>query len=284
MADEELPRSGRGGGVFAEEIFGEFFSGLLEMVPLLDEAAAREETLEAGHIFGRHLRSEQLELGRGGIGIDAEHEQANVDLVQLLEAFGVGSGRGPGSVERLHPAFSVEGAEGFERVFLVGDFLELVAAGEGRNLLHEAFGFGVLIASFGALIHFPAGTRGEADGAQHAGGVLDKAVVAGEAKMAGLDVGESVEGIEQEAPGTFVEGNGHRVCGKVAAAEIFKDGRPVVDGLAGLGIFLTAGAGDFNADAAGEPEEEGAGGLVIAPEGAASFLQRFLELESISLN
>jgi hypothetical protein len=58
----------------------------------------------------------------------------------------------------------------------------------------------------------------------------------------------------------------------------------VVDGLAGFGIFLAAGAGDFDADAAGKPEEEGAGGLVIAPESAAGFLQRFLELESISLN
>ena len=189
-----------------------------------------------------------------------------------------------GAIERLHPAFGFEGAEGFERVFLVGDLLELVAAGEGRNLLHQAFGFGVLIASFGALIHFPAGAGGEADGAQHAGGVFDEAVVAGEAQMAGLNVGKAVEGIEQQAPGALVEGDGHGVGGKVAAAQVFEDGRPVVDGLAGLGIFLAAGAGDFDADAAGEPEEEGAGGLVIAPEGAASFLQRFLELESISLN
>ena len=102
--------------------------------------------------------------------------------------------------------------------------------------------------------------------------------------MASFNVGEAVERIEQEAPGALVEGDGHRVGGEVAAAEVFEDGRPVEDGLAGFGIFLTAGAGDFDADAAGEPEEEGAGGLVIAPEGAASFLERLPELESISLN
>ena len=102
--------------------------------------------------------------------------------------------------------------------------------------------------------------------------------------MAGLNVGKTVERIEQESPGTFVEGDGHRVGGEVAAAEVFKDGRPVVDGLAGFGIFLTAGGGDLDADAAGEPEEEGAGGLVIAPECAAGFLERLPELESISLN
>jgi hypothetical protein len=169
-------------------------AALLEVVPLLDEAAAREEALEIGHIFGLHFGGEQLEVGGGGSGLTPSMRRRMKILFSSSRPLVSALAGGPGGIEVLHPAFGFEGAEGAEGVFLVGDLLELVAAGVGGNLLDEAFGFGVLIAGFGALIHLPAGAGGEADGADHAGGVFDKAVVAGEAEVASLDVGETVEG------------------------------------------------------------------------------------------
>src|ERR1700728_4963661 len=166
----------------------------------------------------------------------------------------------------------------------MSNFFQLITTRKGGDLIHQAFGLGVLVASLRALVHLPAGAGRKTDGAKHAGRILDEAVIAGEAKVARLNVREPIQGVEQQPPGALVQRDGHRVGGEVAAAQVVKNRRPVVDGLAGLGVLLTAGARNFDANAARKPEEERARGLVIAPELAASFLQRFLQLEGVSLN
>jgi hypothetical protein len=58
----------------------------------------------------------------------------------------------------------------------------------------------------------------------------------------------------------------------------------VVDGLAGLGIFDAMGADHVHADSAGETKIEGAGGLILTPHSATSFLYYFLKFKRISMN
>jgi len=279
----QLP-GGRGRrGFLGGELDAEFLGSVVKVLPLLDKPGARQQLLEAGELFGSQFRCQQPHLRRGQIRVNPLHQQLDVDAVQLFEGRSIGFGGGPGREELLHPAFGFERLQNLEGVLFVADLFEFIAAQPVRHGRDTLFA-GVVVARPGALVHLPAGAGGETGDADHAGGIFEESVIVDQAQVARLHVGNAVQRIEQQAVGALIEGDGHGVDGEVAAAQVLQHGRPVVNGFAGLGVFLAAGAGDLDADAAGKPEKQGAGFFMLAPEFAAGFLQCFLELESISLN
>src|SRR5208283_1097523 len=105
---------------------------------------------------------------------------------------------------------------------------------------------------------------------------FEKAVIGSQAEGSSFDVGGPVEGVHQKAEGALIEGDGHGVDRKVAAAQVFLDGGMMKDRLARFGVIHAMGTDDIDPDGAGKTQVEAAGGLIFAPQFAAELLQWFL--------
>jgi hypothetical protein len=208
--------------------------------------------------------------------MDSLELQMSLPLAHLFQLGDVDLGGGPGRSEELHPPFGFETPEHAERVLFVDDLLGLVAALEVGGGGDVALFLAGLVAGLGLFVHLPAEPGHEADGADHADGVLDKAVVADEAELAIFDVGDAVEGVHEQAVGALVEGERHGVGGEVAAAEVVEDGGGLDDGFAGLGIGDAEGAAQLEPDIAGKTQEERLAGNEFSGYGRAKFLNIFL--------
>src|SRR6202012_1399065 len=121
-------------------------------------------------------------------------------------------------------------------------------------------------------------------GADHAGGILDEAVVGDQPELAVLDVGNAVERVHQQAVGALVVGDGHGVGGEVAPAQVFENAGGTGDWPAGPGIGNQEGRADLDTDSAGKVEVEALEDLVGSDDFAAGFLQIFLEPKGVHLN
>src|ERR1700761_2481429 len=155
---------------------------------------------------------------------------------------------------------------------------------EGVEHRDVALFFTGLVALLGAGVHLPAEAGHETGGADHPDGIFNEAVVADQAKLTILDVGDAVERIHEEAVGAVVEGERHSIGGEVPAAEIVEDSGWFDDGFAGLGVGDRECAADLNADAARKTDEEGLASFMLPGDSALDFFYIFLEFEGISLN
>ncbi len=113
-------------------------------------------------------------------------------------------------------------------------------------------------------------------GANQQGRLLKKTIVRDQAQGSGLDVRGTVHGVHQQPKRALVERDGHGVDGKIAATEVFLDGRGMVDRLARLGILGAVGADQIDANRSGKTEVEGTGSLVFAPDMPTKFFYCFL--------
>ena len=144
-------------------------------------------------------------------------------IVEAIELGLVGLGRGPCREEELHPAFVVECAKNFERIFLVADLLQFLPALVWGDELDGALGFGVVVAGQGSGVHFPVKARAVADGTDEQRGIFDKAVIRDEAQGAHFNVGRAIQRVHKKAVGSLIKGNGHRVDGEIPTAKVFLD-------------------------------------------------------------
>src|ERR1700731_2544162 len=80
---------------------------------------------------------------------------------------------------------------------------------------------GRVVASLGAFLKRPV----EAGGANHARGIFEERIVMQNADNLGLDVGDAVEGIEEQPAGSFIQRERHGVDGEVAATQVVVNGR-----------------------------------------------------------
>ena len=256
----------------------------LQRGDVLDEALAHKGSGKGGDFLWRKLGGEQGKVGGGGLRLNALHLELRLYLAEVLEAVHVDLGRGPVRREDLHPAFRLEAADDPERVFLMHDLFEFIATlkvGERGDVVFLLAG---VVALLGFLVHGPAESSHQAGRADHAGGIFNKAVIGGEAKLTVFDVRDAVERVHQKAVGAFVERQSHRAGGKVAAAKVLKNGCRFVDRLTRLRVGDGERGADLHANAAWEAGKKRLSGFQFAGDDDPSFLQVFTKLRSASLN
>src|SRR5579859_1241723 len=101
----------------------------------------------------------------------------------------------------------------------------------------------------------------------------------------GFNVGDTIEGIEKQATGSFIERERHGVDGEVAAAQVLVNGGGGDDGgLAGFLELLGTGHADFGAGVTGERDEDSASVFVDGGDAGAGLFEIFLQLEGIALD
>ena len=121
--------------------------------------------------------------------------------------------------------------------------------------------------------------------ADQANRIFEERIVVQNAQDLGFDVGDSVEGIEQQSPRAGIERQRHGVDGEVAAAQVLVDGgRRDGRRLARLVVDLRARHVQLGPDIARHQQVKNAQVLVHPLYADASFFQLFLELERIALD
>ena len=166
----------------------------------------------------------------------------------------------------------------------MANLLQFLAAFVGGEELDHTFIPGIFVAGLGSGIQLPAETRAVADGADQQRRLLQEPVVGNQAKGSGFDVGRAVEGVHQEAEGSFIERDGHGIDCEVTAAQVLLDRSPVIHRLAWLRILHAMGADDIHPHRAGKTQVKVARELIFAPQLGVEFFQWFLELKGISVH
>src|SRR3954462_15344841 len=122
-------------------------------------------------------------------------------------------------------------------------------------------------------------------GADEARGIFQERIIVEDAYKLSFDIGDAIEGIEEQASRSFIERKSHGVDREIAPPQIFVNGGRHHDGrFASLLEFFGARHADFGARVAGEGEKDGADVLFDGSDSGAGFLEIFLQLEGIALN
>jgi hypothetical protein len=181
----------------------------------------------------------------------------------------------------LHPALSFERPHNGQRIFLVGDLFHLVTALRSADGADHALGFGVFITGARTLVQLPAGARCQANGPHHADGIFEKSVITGKPQLTRVNVGRTVQRIEQQAPGAFVERQRHCVRCKVAPVEIGEDCGWPIFGPSGLRKGLGTGGRNLQPGLTAIAQVNGLRRFVLPPDREAGLLELFAKFERI---
>src|SRR5271166_509127 len=114
-------------------------------------------------------------------------------------------------MKNLQPAFAFQGTRDVNRVVLMRELLQLVTDGALVYILDVVVLFGGVVAGLGALFEVPMEARGETRGANQPDRLLKKRVVVENAKDLQLDIGDAVEGVEQQAARAGIQRKCHGV-------------------------------------------------------------------------
>ena len=148
-------------------------------------------------------------------------------------------------------------------------------------MFDDAFHFGVFVAGLSAGIHIPAETDLVAGGPDHESGFFKESVIRDQAEGTGFDIGGAVERIHEEPERAFIEGDGHRIYGKVAAAQGHPGSCLVVNAFAGLWVFDAVSANQIDADRTRKTKEKAVEIRVFPQIVAPAFSNGFLSLRAL---
>ncbi len=119
-------------------------------------------------------------------------------------------------------------------IFLVKHFFQLIPAVRSRKSLHMVFLLACPVARCCLFLEQPAKPVRQPGGPQQKCRVFYETVRRDQPELAILDVGRSVQWIQQQAIRSFVQRDRHRIGCKVTPAQVIQDRRRLCGGLAGL--------------------------------------------------
>src|ERR1039458_226207 len=220
-------------------------------------------------------------------GIDGVAQVHNLlpGLHQLAQAVRIDFGRSPVRVQDFQELFFLERAHHTQRIVFVRQLPDLVSDRAFRDVLDVLIFSSGVVALLGALLQRPVETSGKAGSPDQTRGILDERIVVQDPQHLGFDIGDAIEGIEQQSARALIQRQRHGIYGEIAAAQIFLNAGGSDDGrLADLLVVFRAGHADFGADVARQYQKQCPHIVVVAGELRSGTFEILLQFERVALD